>query len=124
MAILRGGKRIGGYDIRVGIPRDRSLDNVERDPRLRQKAGGNPETTMGRFQAYVNEAEGFARKARFYTEFFLPRGLSFGGGIGGEDTAVQCKRNWRRFRSHLNCQKNYKQYTLRMVKELEHFVLK
>jgi len=82
MAILRGGKRIGGYDIRIGLPRDRSLDNVERDPRLRQKAGGNPETTMGRFQAYVNEAEGFARKARFYTEFFLPRGLSFGGGIG------------------------------------------
>ena len=37
MAILRGGKRIGGYDIRIGIPRDRSLDNVERDPRLRQK---------------------------------------------------------------------------------------
>ena len=28
MAILRGGKRIGGMDIRIGIPRDRSLDNV------------------------------------------------------------------------------------------------
>ena len=28
MAILRGGKRIGGYDIRIGIPRDRSLDDV------------------------------------------------------------------------------------------------
>ena len=91
MAILRGGKRIGGFDIRVGLPRDRSLDNVNQDPRLRQKAGGNPETTMGRFQAFVNEAEGFARNARFYTEFFLPRGLSFGGGIGGEDTAVQVK---------------------------------
>ena len=24
MAILRGGKRIGGYDIRIGLPRDRS----------------------------------------------------------------------------------------------------
>ena len=75
MAILRGGKRIGGYDIRIGLPRDRSLDDVQSDPRLRQKAGGNPETTMGRFQAMVNEAEGFQRKARFYVEFALPKGM-------------------------------------------------
>ena len=74
MAILRGGKRIGGYDIRIGLPRDRSLDDVQSDPRLRQKAGGNPETTMGRFQAMVNEAEGFQRKARYYVEFALPNG--------------------------------------------------
>ena len=74
MAILRGGKRIGGYDIRIGLPRDRSLDDVQSDPRLRQKAGGNPESTIGRFQAMVNEAEGFQRKARFYVEFALPRG--------------------------------------------------
>jgi len=73
MAILRGGVRIGGFDVRLGLPRDRSLDNVESDPRFRQKAGGNPETTIGRFQSYVNEAEGFARKARFYVEFNLPR---------------------------------------------------
>ena len=42
MAILRGGRRIGNYDIRVGIPRDRSLDNVNADERLRRKPGGNP----------------------------------------------------------------------------------
>ena len=76
MAILRGGKRIGGFDIRLGLPRDRSLDDVQSDPRLRQKAGGNPESTMGRFQAMVNEAEGFARKARFYVNFTLPNGVS------------------------------------------------
>jgi len=75
MAILRGGKRIGGFDVRIGLPRDRSLDDVQSDPRLRQKAGGNPETTMGRFQSYVNEAEGFQRKARFYVEFGIPRGV-------------------------------------------------
>ena len=91
MAILRGGKRIGGFDIRIGLPRDRSLDNVQSDPRLRQKAGGNPETTMGRFQAMVNEAEGFARTGRFYVEFFMPKGLDFGGGIGAENTAVEVK---------------------------------
>jgi len=78
MAILRGGVRIGGFDVRLGLPRDRSLDNVEGDPRFRQKAGGNPETTMGRVQSYINEAEGFARKARFYVEFNLPKA----GGAG------------------------------------------
>ncbi len=76
MAILRGGKRIGGFDIRLGLPRDRSLDDVQSDPRLRQKAGGNPESTMGRFQAMVNEAEGFTRKARFYVNFTLPNGVT------------------------------------------------
>ena len=76
MAILRGGKRIGGIDVRIGIPRDRSLDNVNSDPRLKQKVGGNPESTIGRFQAMVNEAEGFARKARYYVEYQLPKGIS------------------------------------------------
>ena len=76
MAILRGGKRIGGFDIRLGLPRDRSLDDVQSDPRLRQKAGGNPESTLGRFQAMVNGAEGFQRKARFYVNFTLPNGVS------------------------------------------------
>ena len=75
MAILRGGKRIGGYDIRIGIPRDRSLDNVTGDVRLKRTQGGNPETTLGRFQSFVNEAEGFARSARYYAEFILPRGV-------------------------------------------------
>ena len=69
MAILRGGKRIMGMDIRLGIPRDRSMDNINRDPRFKQKAGANPATTIGRYQSYVNEAEGFARKARFYVVF-------------------------------------------------------
>jgi len=78
MAILRGGKRIGGSDIRIGIPRDRSLDNVTSDPRLKRTQGGNPATTIGRFQSYVNEAEGFARKARYYAEFVLPKGVENG----------------------------------------------
>jgi len=81
MAILRGGKRIGGMDVRIGIPRDRSLDNVAGDPRLKRNQGfglnlkGQPESTLGRFQSYVNEAEGFARSARYYAEFVLPRGV-------------------------------------------------
>jgi hypothetical protein len=75
MAILRGGTRIGGIDVRIGLPRDRSLDNVTGDARLKRTQGGNPESTMGRVLGYVNEAEGFARKARYYVEFFLPIGM-------------------------------------------------
>jgi len=81
MAILRGGKRIGGMDVRIGIPRDRSLDNVAGDPRLKRNQGfglnlrGQPESTLGRFQSFVNEAEGFARSARYYAEFILPKGV-------------------------------------------------
>ena len=76
MAILRGGKRIGGMDVRIGIPRDKSLDNVAGDARLKRSMGGNPETTIGRFNSFVNEAEGFARKARYYAEFQLPTGVT------------------------------------------------
>ena len=74
MAILRGGRRIFGTDIRFGIPRDRSLDNVQNDPRLK-RVQGNPESTIGRFQAKMNEGEGFARPNRFMVDFILPRGL-------------------------------------------------
>ena len=42
MAILRGGRRIGNYDIRVGLPRDRSLDNINDPERLRRKPWWNP----------------------------------------------------------------------------------
>ena len=40
MAIFRGGVKIFGSDIRLGIPRDRSLDNILLDPRFRQIEGG------------------------------------------------------------------------------------
>jgi hypothetical protein len=102
MAILRAGRRIGGFDIRLGIPRDRSLDNVENDPRFKQKAGGNPETTMGRYQAMVNEAEGFARKARYYVEFYLPkpggldlRGIDDTGQVGISNASQESINSFR-----------------------------
>ena len=72
MAILRGGRRIGNYDIRVGLPRDRSLDNVNGDERLRRKPGGNPESTINRFIAELNQGEGLARPNRFIVMFNLP----------------------------------------------------
>lgn len=97
MAIVRPGIRIGGIDVRVGIPRDitQLLGGV--DKRLKQKPGGNPESNMGRFIAMVNEAEGFARSNRFYVEFTPPGGLIkeitrnniFRGNTVGQDDEVQ-----------------------------------
>ena len=75
MAILRGGRRIGNYDIRLGIPRDRSLDNVEGDKRLGRVQGGNPESTIGRVMGQIAQGEGFARPNRFMCDFILPRGV-------------------------------------------------
>jgi hypothetical protein len=102
MAILRGGTRIFGQDIRIGIPRDRSLDDVENDPRFRQKPGGNPESTMGRYQSMVNEAEGFARKARYYVEFYLPkpggldlRGIDDTGQVGISNASQEAIASFR-----------------------------
>ncbi|BCU99183.1 MAG: hypothetical protein CM15mV25_1880 [uncultured marine virus] len=45
----------------------------------------NPESTMGRVQAMVNDRE-LARKARFYVEFNLPSSL--GGGLDGSAGSV------------------------------------
>ena len=74
MAIFRGGKRIGPFDIRVGFPRDRSLDNVDRDPRLKQRA--NTENTIGQFRATMGQAEGYARAARYAVRIWVPSGLA------------------------------------------------
>ncbi len=81
MAILRGGRRIGNYDIRVGIPRDRSLDNVLGDKRLKQRQGGSKESTIGRFISQVAEGEGFARPNRFLVDFILPNGVAVGADV-------------------------------------------
>ena len=73
MAILRGGRRIGNYDIRIGMPRDRSLVDVAKDPRLQRKPGGSG--VIQRFQAQINQGEGMARPNRFYVIINPPQKL-------------------------------------------------
>lgn len=70
MAILRGGRRIGNYDIRIGMPRDRSLVDVAKDPRLKRQPGGAG--TIQRFLAQVNQGEGFARTNRYIVRINPP----------------------------------------------------
>ena len=74
MAIFRAGKRIGNMDIRIGLPRDRSLDNVEGDKRItEQRPGLNQRTSIGRFMSEINRGEGIARGNRFLVRVFPPR---------------------------------------------------
>jgi len=70
MAILRGGTRIFGQDIRIGIPRDKSLVNVAGDKRL-QRRPGNPGSTVGQFISQINMGEGVARPNRYLVRFWL-----------------------------------------------------
>ena len=73
MAIFRAGKRIGNMDIRVGLPRDKSLDNVEGDKRITvQRPGVNRKTSIGRFITEINKGEGVARANRFLIRLFPP----------------------------------------------------
>ena len=74
MAIFRAGKRVGPFDIRVGFPRDKSLDRVDQDPRLRQQ--GNSENTIGRFRSMMAKSEGYARTTRFAIRLSLPTNLA------------------------------------------------
>ena len=85
MAILRGGRRIGNYDIRIGFPRDRSLDNVEGDPRLKRAPGGGRESTINRFIANINQGEGLARPNRYLVVFNPPEKYKLGA-VGTKQT--------------------------------------
>jgi len=84
MAILRGGRRIGPFDIRLGLPRDRSLDDVEGDPRLKRTQGGNPESTIGRVMGAIAQGEGFAKPNRFLVDFIAPQGVNYNTSAANE----------------------------------------
>ena len=83
MAIFNAGKRVGPFDIRLGLSRDKSLQNVDRDPRLQDRA--NSENTIGRFRASMGKAEGFARSARYFIRIFLPSNLEKMAGLKEEN---------------------------------------
>ena len=70
MAILRGGRRIGNFDIRVGLPRDKSLVDVAGDPRLKRTQAGSG--TIQRFLSQINVGEGFARTNRYIVRINPP----------------------------------------------------
>ena len=92
MAILRGGTKIFGQDIRIGLPRDRSMNNINGDPRFKQGGQvGQGESTINRFIAEINQGEGMARPTRYMVVIQPPQKIyteqevmasEFGGGVG------------------------------------------
>jgi len=75
MAILRGGRRIFGQDIRIGLPRDNTLTTggiLKRAAELPGKSIGAGENTIGRFMAGISQGEGMARPTRYLVRFFMP----------------------------------------------------
>ena len=77
MAIFRGGKRIGPFDIRGGISRgdykSSAYHKTDRDPRFKMKA--NTDNTIGRFRSAMAASEGYARPTRFAIRVFPPVNL-------------------------------------------------
>jgi|TARA_R110001592_G_scaffold58814_5_gene178137 hypothetical protein len=81
MAIFRQGKRVGPFDIRLGLPRGREYDNIPGDPRIKQRA--NPETTVNRFRGALSTGEGVARGTRFLVNITLPSKIQTDTRSGG-----------------------------------------
>jgi hypothetical protein len=79
MAILRGGVRIFGQDIRIGLPRDNTLTTggiLKRAAELPGKSIGASPTTIGRFMANISQGEGMARPTRYLVRFNMPNKIT------------------------------------------------
>ena len=87
MAIFRKGIKIGGYDVRIGLPRDRSYDRIDKDVRLQGKA--NPNTSINRFRGYTQAAGGYAKPSRFIMTMQLPRGAQDRGDVATDTKKVR-----------------------------------
>ena len=106
MAILRGGRRIGNFDIRVGLPRDKSLVDIAKDPRLQRAPGGAGQ--IQRFQSQINQGEGFARPNRYLIVIHPPQKLRLTAGgppsqLGRDDDVNELKSSQIRENVALMC---------------------
>ena len=91
MAILRGGVRIFGQDIRIGLPRDNTLTTggiSKRAAELPGKSIGDSPTTIGRFMANISQGEGMARPTRYLVRFNMPNKIALAS-EGSYDTSQQ-----------------------------------
>ena len=72
MAILRGGKRIGGMDIRIGIPRGVLwiISTVILDSEIKQVLISNYNRKISKL---CKRSRRFCRKSKYYVIFDLPR---------------------------------------------------
>ena len=89
MAIFRGGVKIFGTEVNLGLGRDLfqvNYDNITTDPRFEQKEGGqipeNPNlrstqpALINQMLQYIMQGEGLARPNKYYASFRLPGGAT------------------------------------------------
>jgi len=76
MAIIRGGKRVGPFDIRAGVSREDLLGVYTKQ--LKKPDIANKNTTINKFRSKISQGEGFARPAKYTVDFELPAGVPDG----------------------------------------------
>ena len=76
MAIFRQGVKIGGFDVRIGLPRDRGFDPVEAQKRVDQsRASINRNTEVNKFRSFISEGSGLTRTNRYMVTINFPNKL-------------------------------------------------
>lgn len=76
MAIFRKGIKIGGFDVRIGLPRDRGFDPVEAQKRVNQSRSSlNRNTEVNKFRSFISEGSGLARTNRYMVTINFPNKL-------------------------------------------------
>ena len=74
MAIIRRGIKIGTFDIRFGLPRDRGFDPVEASKRIKTSRPSGL-STISKFRSMISSGEGLARQNKFIVVINFPGGL-------------------------------------------------
>ena len=86
MAIVRKGIKIGTFDIRLGLPRDRGFDPAEAAKRIQNsRPSGN--STISKFRSMVSSGEGLARSNKFIVVVNFPGGLLESTNFDGSEFA-------------------------------------
>ena len=71
MAIVRQGIKIGTFDIRFGLPRDRGFDPEEASKRIKTSRPSG-QSTLSKFRSMVSSGEGLARSNKFIVVINFP----------------------------------------------------
>ena len=86
MAIIRKGIKIGTFDIRLGLPRDRGFDPAEAAKRIKQSRPSG-RSTISKFRSMVSSGEGLARSNKFIVVVNFPGGLLEDSNFDGSEFA-------------------------------------
>ena len=86
MAIIRKGIKIGTFDIRFGLPRDRGFD-PNQAAKIIQTSRPSGKSTISKFRSMVSSGEGLARQNKFIVVVNFPGGLLESSDFDGSEFA-------------------------------------